>query len=113
MDRKTRPQIQTRGSEKRPHVSSAIFALFFYFIAGVIAAWLAGRVMKGNGFGLLGDAVVGVLGAFAGAYVFRETGAELAGGWFGSVIVGFGGALLLLFVVRLFTGRRHGRRLWS
>lgn len=93
-------------------MSSAI-AMVFFFIAGVIAAWLAGRIMKGNGFGLLGDAVVGVLGAFAGAYVFRATGAELAGGWPGSVIVGFGGALLLLFIVRLFTGRRGGRRLWS
>ena len=88
-------------------------ALVLFFIAGIIAGWLGGRIMKGNGFGLLGDAAVGVFGAFAGAYIFRATGAELGGGLLGSVMVGFGSALLLLFIVRLFTGRRGGRRLWS
>ena len=78
---------------------------------GAIAAWLAARLMRGNGFGLAGDMIVGVLGAFAGAYLFRSTGAELGPG--GSLIVGFAGAILLLFVVRLFTGRRSGRKLWS
>ena len=93
----------------------ALVAIWFLsFVAiGTIAGWLAGRVMRGNGFGLAGDIVVGVTGAFAGAYVFRSTGAELGVGQAGSLIVGFAGAVLLLFVVRLFTGRRSGRRLWS
>ena len=94
----------------------ALVAIWFLsFVAiGTIAGWLAGRVMRGNGFGLAGDIIVGVTGAFAGAYGFRSTGAELGvGQQAGSLIVGFAGAILLLFVVRLFTGRRSGRRLWS
>jgi uncharacterized membrane protein YeaQ/YmgE (transglycosylase-associated protein family) len=82
-------------------------------IAGVIAGWLAGRVMRGNGFGLLGDIVVGIIGAFLGSYLFGPVAVEIGGGLPGSVIVAFLGAMLLLFVIRLFTGRRAGRRSWS
>ena len=82
-------------------------------VIGALAGWLAGQFMRGNGFGLLGDLVVGIVGSFAGGYAFRATGVELGGGLIGSVIVAFFGALLLLFVVRLFTGRRGGRRVWS
>jgi uncharacterized membrane protein YeaQ/YmgE (transglycosylase-associated protein family) len=84
----------------------------WFILVGAVAGWLAGQFMRGNGFGLLGDIIVGVLGAFIGGYVFRAAGAEL-GGLLGSLIVAFGGALLLLFVVRLFTGRRGGRKIWS
>lgn len=87
--------------------------LILFVVIGIVAGWLAGRFMRGNGFGLLGDAVVGIAGAVAGAYVFRETGAELTNGLVGRGIVAAFGAILLLFVVRLFTGRRGGRRLWS
>jgi uncharacterized membrane protein YeaQ/YmgE (transglycosylase-associated protein family) len=80
------------------------------FIAiGALAAWLARAFMRGSGFGLLGDVIVGAIGACIGAYVFRATGAEIGGGPAGSLIVAFAGALLLLFVVRLFIGRRPGR----
>ncbi len=87
-------------------------ALLFVAI-GALAGWLAGRFMRGNGFGLLGDIVVGVLGAFIGGYGFPAMGAEVGGGLLGSLVVAFLGAVVLLFVVRLFTGRRAGRRLWS
>ena len=87
--------------------------LLWFVIIGAIAGWLAGQFMKGNGFGLLGDIVVGVIGAFIGGYLFRAVGAEVGGGLIGSLIVAFIGAVVLLFVVRLFTGRRGGRRLWS
>ena len=81
-------------------------------VVGPVAAWLAGRFMRGNGFGLIGDVIVGVIGACLGAYIVRGPAVEL-GDLPSSVIVAFVGALLLLFVVRLFTGRRDGRRLWS
>ncbi|PYQ26698.1 MAG: GlsB/YeaQ/YmgE family stress response membrane protein [Acidobacteria bacterium] len=86
-------------------------ALLWFIIIGAIAGWLAGQFMRGNGFGLLGDIIVGVIGAFLGGYVFRKVGVELGGGLLGSLIVAFVGAVLLLFVVRLFTGRRSGRRI--
>lgn len=85
--------------------------LLWFVVIGAIAGWLAGRFMKGNGFGLLGDIIVGVVGAFIGAFLFRAAGVNLGGGLAGSLIVAFLGAVVLLFVVRLFTGRR--RRLWS
>jgi len=87
--------------------------LLLFVVIGAIAGWLAGQFMRGNGFGLLGDIVVGIIGAFIGSYLFRAAGVELGGGMIGRVIVAFIGAVLLLFVVRLFTGRRSGRRLWS
>ncbi|HEY2092014.1 MAG TPA: GlsB/YeaQ/YmgE family stress response membrane protein [Thermoanaerobaculia bacterium] len=86
--------------------------LLWFVIIGAVAGWLAGQFMKGSGFGLLGDIVVGVIGAFLGGYVFRALGLHLGGGLVGSLIVAFVGAVILLFVVRLFTGRRSGRR-WS
>ncbi len=82
-------------------------------VIGAVAGWLAGQFMRGSGFGLLGDIVVGIIGAFIGGYLFRAAGVQLGGGLIGSLIVAFVGAVVLLLVVRLFTGRRAGRRLWS
>lgn len=87
--------------------------LLLFIIAGAIAGWLAGQFMRGNGFGLLGNIIVGIIGAFVGGYVFRAVGVEIGGGLIGSVIVAFAGAVLLLFVVHLFTRNRGGRRMWS
>jgi uncharacterized membrane protein YeaQ/YmgE (transglycosylase-associated protein family) len=87
--------------------------LLWFIIIGAIAGWLAGQFMRGNGFGLIGDIIVGVIGAFIGGYVFRAVGVSIGHGVIGSLIVAFVGALLLLFIVRLFTSRRSGRRLWS
>lgn len=87
-------------------------SFIWFIVIGAIAGWLAGQFMKGNGFGLFGDIIVGVIGAFIGGYLFRAVGVEL-GGLIGSLVVAFVGAVLLLFVVRLFTGRRAGRKVWS
>jgi uncharacterized membrane protein YeaQ/YmgE (transglycosylase-associated protein family) len=85
----------------------------WFILAGALAGWLAGRVMRGNGFGLPGDVVVGIAGAFIGGWLFPAVGEEIVRGTVGRLLAAFAGALLLLFVVRLFTGRRAGRRLWS
>jgi uncharacterized membrane protein YeaQ/YmgE (transglycosylase-associated protein family) len=87
--------------------------LLWFIVVGAIAGWLAGRFMRGYGFGLAGDIVVGVIGAFIGRFLFSAAAVELGGGLAGSIVVGFLGAIVLLFIVRLFTGRRAGRRLWS
>lgn len=87
--------------------------LWFVFI-GIFAGWLAGRVMNGNGFGFLGDAAIGILGAIGGGvFLFRSTGVELGFGRAGPYVAAFIGAMFLLFIVRLFTGRRSGRKVWS
>jgi len=87
--------------------------LLLFVIIGAIAGWLAGRLMRGNGFGLIGDIIVGVIGSFLGGYLLRKSGMDFGHGLLGSLLVAFIGAVILLFVVRLFTGRREGRRLWS
>ena len=84
-----------------------------FIVIGVVAAWLAGRFMIGNGFGLIGNSLIGVVGAFSGSYLFGPTGVELGVGSSSTLIVAFAGAILLLFIARLFTGRRSGRRVWS
>ena len=88
-------------------------SLLWFIIIGAVAGWLAGQFMRGNGFGLIGDIIVGIIGAFIGGYVFNALGLHIGYGLVGSLIVAFVGAVLLLFIVRLFTSRRGGRRLFS
>jgi uncharacterized membrane protein YeaQ/YmgE (transglycosylase-associated protein family) len=74
--------------------------LVYILIVGLAAGWLAGKIMKGKGYGLVGDLVVGVLGAIVGSWLFGVLGLG-AYGLLGSIIVALIGALLLLFLVRL------------
>lgn len=74
--------------------------LIWFLLVGLIAGWLAGTIMKGSGFGLVGDLVVGVLGAFLGAWIFSLLGIT-AGGFLGAILVALVGALVLLWIVRL------------
>ncbi len=71
----------------------------WFIVVGLIAGWLAGLLMKGGGFGLVGDIVVGVLGALLGGFVFQMLGIS-ASGLIGSIIVATAGAVLLIFLLR-------------
>ena len=73
----------------------------WFILIGLAAGWLAGQVMKGGGFGVLGDIVVGVIGALLGGFLFRTFGVSAGGGLLGSLIVATIGAIVLLFVLRL------------
>lgn len=79
--------------------------LLWFLIIGAIAGWLAGQFMKGSGFGLLGDIIVGVIGALLGGWLFGQLGLWPGGGLLGSLIVAFVGAIILLFLVRLIKRR--------
>jgi len=59
----------------------------WFILIGLAAGWLAGQVMKGGGFGVLGDIVVGVIGALLGGFLFRTFGVSAGGGLLGSLIV--------------------------
>ncbi len=76
-----------------------------WLVVGLIAGWAAGKVSRGHGFGLIGDLVVGLIGALIGGLI---AGAFIQGsvGFIGSIIVAFLGALVLLALVRLLSGRR-------
>ena len=73
-----------------------------WLIIGAIAGWLAGKLVKGGGFGLLVDILVGIVGAFIGGWLAGVLGISLGGGWIASIITATIGAVILLFIVRLF-----------
>ena len=75
-------------------------SLIEFLIIGVLAGFLAGKIMKGGGFGLVGDLVLGVIGAFVGGWVFAMLGI-LPDGIIGTLISATAGAVLLLFLIRL------------
>jgi uncharacterized membrane protein YeaQ/YmgE (transglycosylase-associated protein family) len=84
-----------------------------WIVVGLIAGWLAGRVMEGGGYGLIGDIVVGVIGGLLGGFIasyFFHVGDPMSGINLTSILIAFGGAVLLLFVLRLLAGRRVFRR---
>jgi uncharacterized membrane protein YeaQ/YmgE (transglycosylase-associated protein family) len=74
--------------------------VWFIFI-GLAAGWLAGQFVKGGGFGVVGDIIVGVIGALLGGFLFGALGLSAGGGLVGSLIVATIGAVVLLYVVRL------------
>jgi uncharacterized membrane protein YeaQ/YmgE (transglycosylase-associated protein family) len=78
-----------------------------WLIVGAVAGWLASKVMR-SGQGLLTDIVVGILGAFIGGFLFNAIGAPGVSGFnIWSIFVAFAGAIVLLAVIRLFSGRRR------
>lgn len=72
-----------------------------WLIIGAIAGWLAGLLVKGGGFGLIVDIIVGIVGAFIGGWLAGVLHISLGSGWIGSIITAVIGAVILLFVVRL------------
>jgi uncharacterized membrane protein YeaQ/YmgE (transglycosylase-associated protein family) len=78
-----------------------IGGLIWWIIVGGIAGWLAGKVMKGGGFGVLMDIVIGIVGAMIGGWVFGLLGIYSGGGIIPSILVAFVGACILLWLVRI------------
>ena len=74
--------------------------IVWFILIGMVAGWLAGQIMKGRGFGIVGDIVVGVLGAILGGLLFNALQLPW-GGLFGSLVVATIGAILLIFIVGL------------
>ena len=78
--------------------------LLTWLIVGLVAGVLASFVM-GGGFGLIGDIIIGILGAFVGGWLFSRLGvASPIGGLAGTILVAFIGAVVLLFLIRLIRG---------
>jgi uncharacterized membrane protein YeaQ/YmgE (transglycosylase-associated protein family) len=75
--------------------------LLWFLVIGVVAGWLAGMLVKGGGFGIVGDLIIGVIGAVLGGWLFSTFGASAGGGLLGSILVATVGAVVLLFVVRI------------
>jgi uncharacterized membrane protein YeaQ/YmgE (transglycosylase-associated protein family) len=87
-------------------------SILVWIVVGLIAGWLAGQVMRGGGYGLLGDIIVGVVGGLLGGWLgttLLHIDAGVSGINLGSILVAFIGAIVLLIVLRLLSG--GGRRI--
>lgn len=75
---------------------------FIWFILiGLVAGALAGRLVQGSGFGIVGDIVVGIIGALLGGFLFGAFGLSSGGGLIGSLVVATIGAVVLLYGIRI------------
>lgn len=71
---------------------------------GLVAGWLAGKIVRGTGFGIIGDILVGIAGALIASFVFPKLGVHLGTGLVSEIIYSAIGAVLLLVIVRLVRG---------
>jgi uncharacterized membrane protein YeaQ/YmgE (transglycosylase-associated protein family) len=74
--------------------------VIWFILIGIAAGWLAGQIMKGGGFGVLGDLIVGVIGALLGGFLFGLLGIT-TGGLLGSLITATVGAIVLIALLRV------------
>jgi uncharacterized membrane protein YeaQ/YmgE (transglycosylase-associated protein family) len=74
--------------------------ILIWVVVGIIAGWLTGLVVKGRGFGLLGDLVIGLLGGIIGGLVFGLVGLAPTS-WLGQIVVSFVGGVILVALIRL------------
>lgn len=71
----------------------------WFLIIGAVAGWLAGLLMKGRGFGIIGNIIVGCIGALLGGFLFGLVGISGGGGLIGSLITALIGAIILLLII--------------
>ena len=75
--------------------------IIMWLIIGAIAGWLAGLLVKGGGYGLIGDIIVGIVGAFIGGWLAGVLGLNIGGGLITSIITATAGAILLIVILRM------------
>ena len=80
-------------------------SILVILVVGIIAGWLAGKIVRGTGFGLIGDLVVGIAGALVATLLFPRLGIHLGSGIISEIIYSALGAIILLLIVRLIRGR--------
>jgi uncharacterized membrane protein YeaQ/YmgE (transglycosylase-associated protein family) len=80
-------------------------SLLTILLIGGIAGWLAGLIVKGYGFGLLGNIVIGIIGAFVGSWLLAKLGISLSAGMVGSILNAMIGAIVILVLIGLFRRR--------
>jgi uncharacterized membrane protein YeaQ/YmgE (transglycosylase-associated protein family) len=83
-------------------------SIFAWIVVGIIAGWLAKMVIPGEGpGGVVGDMVIGIIGAFIGGWLFKQFGhSGVTGVNIGSIVVAFVGAVILLWIVRTVSGKK-------
>ena len=81
-------------------------AILWWIIVGLIAGWVTGKLMRGEGYGALMDIVIGIVGAVIGGFVMRSLGFAGAGGLLYTILVAVLGAVILTLIIRLITRGR-------
>ena len=76
-------------------------AIIIWLIVGAVAGWLAGMVVKGGGYGLIGDIIVGIIGGLIAGWLLPQNGIVIGGGIIAAIINAFIGAAILLLILRL------------
>jgi uncharacterized membrane protein YeaQ/YmgE (transglycosylase-associated protein family) len=84
-------------------------SLLVILAVGIAAGWLAGQIVRGTGFGPVGDLIVGVAGAFIASWIFPQLGIHLGSGIVSAIVEAAVGAVLLLVLI----GLVHGRSRWG
>ena len=75
--------------------------ILIWLLIGAIAGWLAGMIVKGGGFGLPGDIIVGIVGAFIGGWLFAQLGVFVGAGIVGAIVAATVGAVVLLLLIKV------------
>ena len=76
--------------------------LLYALLIGGFAGWLAGKIMKGGGFGVLVNIILGIVGGAMGNWLFNRLGVHIGSGIVGDLVTGVIGAIVVLFVAGLF-----------
>lgn len=79
-----------------------MFIFFYLALVGLVAGWAAGKIMKGSGYGLVMDLVLGVIGSIVGTWIMRILGFYSSGGLIPAILVAILGAVVVVTLVRLF-----------
>jgi uncharacterized membrane protein YeaQ/YmgE (transglycosylase-associated protein family) len=79
-------------------MDAQLVSILVFLAIGAVAGWIAGQLMKGGGFGLLGNIIIGIVGSFVGGFLF---GRFISGGLIGTIVTATLGAVVLLAVVKI------------
>src|SRR5437899_1334028 len=91
-------RVRTGGTFQMQLSNESIIVILF---VGLIAGWLAGKIVRGTGFGLIGDILVGIAGALLASFLFPKLGIRLGTGMLSEILYSAIGAVILLLIVRL------------
>jgi len=80
--------------------------LLWWILVGLVAGWITGKIMKGGGYGFFVDIILGIVGGLVGGFIARAIGISPAGGLIYTILIATGGAVLVVFLFRLITGKR-------
>jgi uncharacterized membrane protein YeaQ/YmgE (transglycosylase-associated protein family) len=80
--------------------------LLVTLLIGALAGWLGSVIYRGGSLGLIGNIVVGIIGSFVGTWLLGQLGVSLGTGWVGAILTGAIGAIVILFLLNLVTGKK-------